>query len=209
MNAGSEKLKGKILSDLIGVSRQLEKADLGGPRFALVAREIEKALINWGQRDNTSCRVGCSQCCFQSVSVCRSEAIVLAEYVKKHNRFDRLALINSMRRQAKAKTPDEWQDLPLYYKKCVFLKNNKCSIYLFRPMGCRTHFVVTPPALCQQPKDSKETPNLVTLTYSGMAEYIHTAFSGCEGEAYRKGSQRLNLFMPQAVLQELGYSYDN
>ena len=204
LKPGASKLKNKIISDLINSAKQLERAEIGIDRFRFVCREIEKALVNWGLRDSTSCKKGCSYCCFQQVTITRSEALTLAGHVKMMNHFKRHQIITILQRQSEAKDEKEWVDLPPYYKKCAFLENNLCSIYSFRPITCRTFFVVSPPEICKPRENSKTPPKHALQSYSSMAEYIHTAFTGCEGEGYYEGTRRVLKSIPQAILIELG-----
>jgi Fe-S-cluster containining protein len=73
-----------------------------------------------------ACKKGCSHCCYVSVPITDFEARYLGEKINTAP----VSIKHSIRRdlnEFSGKTP------------CLFLKNNACSIYEFRPMTCRIH----------------------------------------------------------------------
>ncbi len=107
-----------------------------------------------------SCTRGCSACCKQIVVAELSEA----EYILERNPAAVTRAAAKLLEQARiaAQLPGDldgeegtaaaadayWQlDMP-----CAFLEDGLCSIYEDRPIPCRTHFVLSDPALCGMPE---------------------------------------------------------
>ncbi len=107
-----------------------------------------------------SCTKGCSACCKQIVVAEISEA----EYILERNPAAVARATPRLLEQARiaAQLPGDlgteegtaraadayWQmDMP-----CAFLEDGLCSIYDDRPIPCRTHFVLSDPALCGAPE---------------------------------------------------------
>lgn len=92
-----------------------------------------------------SCQKGCSHCCSQMVHVAQYEAIAILD---KHQ-ID----VDKLKRQLKhSKDYKDWFNLSLEDRKCVFLKDNLCSIYDDRPIRCRNHLTHEPPERCIMPE---------------------------------------------------------
>ena len=73
-----------------------------------------------------ACRMGCGHCCYVSVSITDFEA----KWIGERLNIKPAPIKQSIRRsltKVSGKTP------------CVFLKDNSCSIYEFRPLTCRIH----------------------------------------------------------------------
>jgi len=67
-------------------------------------------------------------------------------------------------------TADEFIKLPLEHRKCIFLKNERCSIYEVRPVKCRSYFIN------KNGNCDKETPeNITSMWCSIESEKIITA----------------------------------
>lgn len=85
-------------------------------------------------------------CCHQSIEICEAEASVIAQYCNENGII----------------IPRKYLKKQLAYSResvaysscsaCVFLKDNKCSIYYVRPAACRTYFVATKEELCDMKK---------------------------------------------------------
>ncbi len=91
-------------------------------------------------KKDIQCKSGCTACCFIDVEISRDEAKLIVDYCQENEiEIDKSYLVE----QAKAgrKTFSS-------LSRCVFLKNNMCSIYPVRPIACRKHWVKTDPALC-------------------------------------------------------------
>lgn len=88
--------------------------------------------------------IGCTAayCCHQNVEICETEAQVIAQYCKEE----------------KIPIPRKYLQEQLVYSRqnitsagcsaCVFLKDNRCSIYKVRPINCRTYHVASPREHC-------------------------------------------------------------
>jgi Fe-S-cluster containining protein len=73
-----------------------------------------------------ACRMGCGHCCYVSVPITDFEARYIGEKINTAP----APVKHSIRRnltEVSGKTP------------CIFLKDNACSIYEFRPLTCRIH----------------------------------------------------------------------
>lgn len=86
------------------------------------------------------CKVGCSYCCYTQVALTPAEALLIGQSVKENYSLKQtdslMKRISSTLRSAKGKSPEE---LVLFWGKtpCIFLENEKCSIYNVRPFICR------------------------------------------------------------------------
>lgn len=91
---------------------------------------IDLNIENSGLKKITACGEGCSFCCHDKINITEDEAV----YIKSHN-----PSYNVERSQVQ-KDRDFWS-LSFKNKACIFLKDNKCSIYNIRPYICRLHNV--------------------------------------------------------------------
>lgn len=91
---------------------------------------------------------GCTAayCCHQSVEVCESEAIVIAQYCKENN----IPISRKHLQHQLSYSRD--QVAAASCSACVFLKDRKCSIYPVRPATCRTYHSINPIELCDTKK---------------------------------------------------------
>ncbi len=111
--------------------------------------EIDKAIKKDMKKDKNykkiSCTKGCSYCCKIDLAINEEEAIILLMYIKDL----KLKLDwDKVTRQAKVEG-DNWQDLALKDRSCIFLnKKGECKVYKFRPGACRKYFVVSDPEQC-------------------------------------------------------------
>ena len=109
--------------------------------YALLDRTVAEVLA---KSPPVSCKARCSSCCHDNVDISRAEGEYIIEYCREHNiEIDKSALEEQLKVTA--------ADVRFSPKSaCVFLKDGLCSIYPIRPVTCRTHFVVTPAALCEK-----------------------------------------------------------
>jgi Fe-S-cluster containining protein len=95
------------------------------------------------ERDDFSCRKGCSFCCRMNVDVHKEEAVIIRNHCRKRGIvIDKQYLSQQL----------EYPALEIGWSKrnaCVFLKDGMCSIYHVRPIFCRKYFVVTPKEDCE------------------------------------------------------------
>lgn len=86
------------------------------------------------------CNVGCSYCCYTRVTLTPPEALLIGQYVKESYSLKQtdglMKRISNTLRMTKGKSPEElvsfWGKTP-----CIFLDNEKCTIYNVRPFLCR------------------------------------------------------------------------
>jgi Fe-S-cluster containining protein len=138
-----------------------------------------------------SCKKGCSDCCKLLTLIGFGEALVIADFLLRMNRWQ--GLLDHL--VANAKEHDfKGVTRVTYFEKslpCAFLVDNLCSIYEHRPAVCRLLLMLTPPELCaptaKLQKASIDTRNMwmeivpyemkVTEDYEmGVGEYgLYTA----------------------------------
>ncbi len=133
-------------------------------------KELYKAIDNFflnaseENKKEIQCKAGCTACCFIDVDVSGVEASVIINYCKENGiDIDREYLT----KQA-AVGRRSYSSL----SRCVFLKENLCSIYPVRPIACRKHWVKTDPALCDF---SKNTVNQVGGYFDVNTEILASA----------------------------------
>jgi Fe-S-cluster containining protein len=82
-----------------------------------------------------ACKDGCAQCCHVDLSIFEGEAQIILEWAQNLNQEQKKELVHLLN------TPE--QDTVFHKKKaCVFLRENRCSIYEGRPIICRTQGAV-------------------------------------------------------------------
>lgn len=124
-------------------------------------------------------------CCHQPVTLCTDEVIAIIAYCKEMN----IPIPKKyLKKQLKIKEK-EWAISESSV--CVFLKDNRCSIYPVRPSSCRTYHVKTLSKFC----NAKEYINFNLVFYSSTkAEIIKMAMTSEGG--------KIDL-MPQLILDNL------
>ncbi|MEO6540738.1 MAG: YkgJ family cysteine cluster protein, partial [Ferruginibacter sp.] len=86
------------------------------------------------------CKAGCTACCFIDVDVSGDEAAIIIDYCTENGiEVDKVYLTEQAAAGRKSYSA---------LSRCVFLKDDLCSIYPVRPIACRKHWVKTDPALC-------------------------------------------------------------
>ena len=92
-----------------------------------------------------ACGAGCTACCFIDVDISEDEAAVIIDYCRKNDiEVDKAYLTEQAAAGRKSYSA---------LSRCVFLKDNLCSIYPVRPIACRKHWVETDPDLCDFSKN--------------------------------------------------------
>jgi hypothetical protein len=134
----------QILKLINGYTVQLK--NLRTQNRAATISEVYKAIDNFflnapeENKKEIQCKTGCTACCFIDVDVSGDEAALIIDHCKENGiEIDREYLT----KQAVA-----GRTTFSALSKCVFLKDNLCSIYPVRPIACRKHWVKTDPALC-------------------------------------------------------------
>lgn len=140
---------------------------------------VEESL---GSFRKASCVAGCSFCCHINVDVTEHEA-TLAFYAAENLEVD--IDIDLLKRQADTK---EWSDLPFADRHCVFLKDNLCSIYEYRPTACRKHVVSGNPNDCDTSnKEAGQIEKIVNFEAEALVTGIlNTVKSGRMAEELLK-----------------------
>jgi len=111
---------------------------------------VDEAIGQMKKKDanapNIKCARGCSGCCHLHVTVTRPEAEIALEAADD---VEWPLDLERMRDQAKARTDEDWRQLPHEARRCLFLTDaGACAIYEYRPLACRRYFVVSDPADC-------------------------------------------------------------
>lgn len=114
-------------------------------------KEVYKAIDGFfnaapaESKKEIQCKAGCTACCFIDVDVSGDEVAVIINYCKENGiEIDKEYL---------TKQAAVGRKLYSALSRCVFLKDNLCSIYPVRPIACRKHWVKTDPALCDFSKN--------------------------------------------------------
>ncbi len=91
-----------------------------------------------------ACKKGCGHCCHQPVSVNIPEVLYLASYIRENYSPEELSQLRSrMSEYAKTLIPfREEGRLVGCNTTCPFLKDDMCSIFVARPMACRSYNAV-------------------------------------------------------------------
>lgn len=134
----------QILSLINSYTTQLRNIRIQNREEA--TKEVYKAIdgfFNTAPEDDKTdiqCRAGCTACCFIEIDVSGDEATVILNYCRENGMEIDLEYLQKQAVVGR-KTYSE-------LSRCVFLKDNLCSIYPVRPIACRKHWVKTDPALC-------------------------------------------------------------
>lgn len=112
------------------------------------------------------CASGCSACCHQSVSVFASEGLVLERFISSSLSENQrnaakvkgeawLSSFNQISREASLNNPltegeffEAERQITAMRLPCLFLEEDKCTVYGARPLVCRTYSVEDDPQEC-------------------------------------------------------------
>lgn len=114
-------------------------------------KEVYKAIDNFfnaapeENKKEIQCKVGCTACCFIDVEVSADEAAAIINYCNQNA----IEIDKEYLEKQAAVGRKKYSEL----SRCVFLKDNLCSIYPVRPIACRKHWVKTDPLLCDFSKN--------------------------------------------------------
>ncbi|HMD00585.1 MAG TPA: YkgJ family cysteine cluster protein [Ferruginibacter sp.] len=140
----------QVLSMLEGYTNQLKQLKTIN-RFETV-KEVYKAVDGFFDKapeetkKNIQCKAGCTACCFIDLDISREEAALIVNYCRENDiEIDKEYLTKQV---SIGRRPSNGMS------RCVFLKDNLCSIYPVRPVSCRKHFVNSDPALCDASKNA-------------------------------------------------------
>lgn len=121
-------------------------------------------------KETTSCKKGCSACCYTEVAINIEEAkLLLDEYDIDWEHIRRQLMV------------DDHYKLNYKDRKCVFLKNNECSVYENRPLSCRKYFVMNDPVICDENLNPKGKTTVLAmgpleLLWAGMQNYLDSGW---------------------------------
>jgi hypothetical protein len=109
--------------------------------------------------DAMRCREGCSHCCFTSLTVFLSEALVISNWFMEQSAENQRSLMKAWRETPPFSGADA---SGIERPACTFLRaDGRCSIYPARPVVCRTQGV---PLLIVSP-GSTETKKEITVSH--------------------------------------------
>jgi hypothetical protein len=130
-----------LMNDYIIQLKNLRQKDLTKTTKE-VYHAIDGFFVNSPEDDKKEiqCKAGCTHCCFIDVDVSGDEAAVIIDYCREND----IEVDKDYLTEQAAVGRASYSNL----SRCVFLKDNLCSIYPVRPIACRKHWVKTDPALC-------------------------------------------------------------
>jgi len=134
INGYTTQLRNLRMTNRLETTRAVYKAT---DDFFIKASEESKKEIQ--------CKAGCTACCFIDVDVSGDEAAIIIDYCRQNN----IEIDKEYLTRQGAVGRKVYSEL----SRCVFLKDNLCSIYPVRPIACRKHWVKTDPALCDFSKN--------------------------------------------------------
>ncbi|MEO7305971.1 MAG: YkgJ family cysteine cluster protein [Ferruginibacter sp.] len=131
----------KLIDDYIIQLKKLRAQNLN-QTTQQVYNAIDGFFVNAPEESKREiqCKAGCTACCFIDVDVSGDEAAMIIDYCTETGiEVDKTYLTEQAAAGRRSYSA---------LSRCVFLKDNLCSIYPVRPIACRKHWVKTDPALC-------------------------------------------------------------
>jgi Putative zinc- or iron-chelating domain len=134
----------QILKLINGYRDQLKKLRIQNREETI--KEVYKAIDNFftvapdENKKEIQCKAGCTACCYIDVDISSDEASTIFNYCGEN----KIEIDSAYLKQQEAAGRKTYSSV----SRCVFLKENLCSIYPVRPVACRKHWVKTDPALC-------------------------------------------------------------
>jgi hypothetical protein len=134
----------QILKLINGYKDQLR--NLRAKNNIATIKEVYKAVDNFfnnspeENKKGIQCKTGCTACCFIDVDISFDEVAVIINYCTENA----IEIDKEYLEKQAAVGRKKYSEL----SRCVFLKDNMCSIYPVRPIACRKHWVKTDPSLC-------------------------------------------------------------
>lgn len=124
------------------------------------------------------CRSGCASCCRVLVTVFPDEAtlaLMAAADVGIEVDRERLA-----RQAAAGHSVEKWRELSRADRTCVFLRDERCTVYEHRPGACRKYAVASSPEFCDVDRHPGHDVEVVAAV---EAEVISSAAMTVYGQA--------------------------
>jgi Fe-S-cluster containining protein len=78
----------------------------------------------------------CCACCYDFIRLTRPEFQTIKNYMIKHD-----IKIDKRKLKIMNVSQQDFFNLKIHQRRCLFLKDNRCSIYDVRPLVCRNHYV--------------------------------------------------------------------
>ncbi|MEO6251880.1 MAG: YkgJ family cysteine cluster protein [Ferruginibacter sp.] len=131
----------KLIDDYIVQLKKLRTQSLN-QTTKQVYDAIDGFFVNTPEesKKEIQCKAGCTACCFIDVDVSGDEAAMIIDHCTENG----IEVDKAYLSEQAATGRTSYSAL----SRCVFLKDNLCSIYPVRPIACRKHWVKTDPALC-------------------------------------------------------------
>ena len=148
-NSENQETIDQILKLINGYKDQLR--NLSAKNNIETIKEVYKAIDNFfntapdENKKEIQCKAGCTACCFIDVDVSADEAAAIVNYCNENA----IEIDKEYLEKQAAVGRKKYSEL----SRCVFLKDDLCSIYPVRPIACRKHWVKTDPALCDFSKN--------------------------------------------------------
>ena len=148
-NSENQETIDQILKLINGYKDQLSQ--LRAKNQTGTIKEVYKAIDNFfnaapeENKKEIQCKAGCTACCFIDVDVSADEAATIINYCSENG----IEIDKEYLEKQAAVGRKKYSEL----SRCVFLKDDLCSIYPVRPIACRKHWVKTDPALCDFSKN--------------------------------------------------------
>lgn len=120
----------------------------------------------------TSCKKGCSHCCYIDVEITKDEAELLAKVCDDNDFTPDMDMLRAL---SKGKANVPYED-----RACIFLDKEKgeCKVYGNRPLACRKYFVVNDPDRCNSEKyPAGKTEVLIHYGMEFFVSGIYTAMN--------------------------------
>ena len=134
----------QILKLINGYKNQLRA--LRAQDTIATVKEVYKVIDNFfsnapeENKKGIQCKTGCTACCFIDIDISFDEVAAIINYCD-HNG---IGIDKEYLKKQAAVGRKKYSE----FSRCVFLKDNMCSIYPVRPTACRKHWVKTDPSLC-------------------------------------------------------------
>ena len=178
------------VSDIVPLMRSL-----GEEALKLEEAKAQRA----GQ--TVSCQKGCGACCRVMVPVSPPEAFVLKNRVEQlpaahrdrirrrlsavKDTLNEAGLLGRLVQLSETRTQLSDEDMePInqaYYAQrlpCVFLEDESCSIYEFRPAACREYLVTSPATFCQDMTDPAVKPISIPFRIATVLSLMWAKLAG-------------------------------
>ncbi len=134
----------QILGLINGYIQQLRNLSIQSREETI--KEVYKAIDGFfnasseADKKDIQCKTGCTACCYIDIDISGNEAAAILSFCNQND----ISIDTGYLTKQAAVGRKSYSDV----SKCVFLKDNICSIYPVRPIACRKHWVKSDPALC-------------------------------------------------------------